>query len=186
MKPAIPVITGIGIISPIGNDKASVISALRTGLSGIRPDSEYREMGLRSHVSGTIRLVQPLDTLIDRKWLRFMGFAAAYAYLAMEQALADAGITGHDLSIGQLGERAGVIAGSGGTSVSNYVVALDALRAKGVKQIGPYAVARTMNSTIAANLASAFQIKGPSYGLSSACATGTHCIGQAADLIRSR
>ena len=167
------VITGLGIVSCLGSDKASVASSLREGKSGIRFNPAYAEMGLRSHVSGSVNL--NLEELIDRKIMRFMGDAAAFAYLSMEQAIKDSGLTPEQVS----NPRTGLIAGSGGASTFNQMEALDTLREKGVKRIGPYRVTRTMGSTVSACLATPFQIKGVNFSISSACATSAHCIGQA-------
>ena len=172
------VITGLGIVSCLGNDKDTVTANLRAGKAGIRFNPEYAEMGLRSQVSGSVDL--NLEELIDRKVLRFMGNAAAYAYLSMEQAIKDAGLSPEDIS----NPRVGLIAGSGGASTFNQMEALDILREKGVKRIGPYRVPRTMGSTVSACLATPFQIKGVNYSISSACATSAHCIGHAMEQIR--
>ena len=172
------VITGLGIVSCLGNDKDTVSANLRAGKAGIRFNPEYAEMGLRSQVSGSVDL--NLEELIDRKVLRFMGNAAAYAYLSMEQAIKDAGLSPEDIS----NPRVGLIAGSGGASTLNQMEAIDTLREKGVKRIGPYRVTRTMGSTVSACLATPFQIKGVNYSISSACATSAHCIGQAMEQIQ--
>ena len=172
------VITGMGIISCLGNDKTTVASHLRAGQSGIRFNPSYAEMGLRSHVSGTVDI--DLDASIDRKALRFMGQAAAFTYLAMEQAIADSGLSPEDVS----NPRTGLIAGSGGASTMNQMEAIDILRERGVRRIGPYRVTRTMSSTVSACLATPFKIKGVNYSVSSACATSAHCIGQALEQIQ--
>ena len=172
------VITGLGIVSCLGNDKDTVSANLRAGKAGIRFNPEYAEMGLRSQVSGSVDL--NLEELIDRKVLRFMGNAAAYAYLSMEQAIKDAGLSPEDIS----NPRVGLIAGSGGASTLNQMEAIDTLREKGVKRIGPYRVPRTMGSTVSACLATPFQIKGVNYSISSACATSAHCIGHAMEQIQ--
>ncbi|MDI2533250.1 beta-ketoacyl-ACP synthase I [Pseudomonas aeruginosa] len=172
------VITGLGIVSCLGNDKDTVSANLRAGRPGIRFNPSYAEMGLRSHVSGSVDL--NLEELIDRKVFRFMGDAAAYAYLAMEQAIKDSGLTPEQIS----NPRTGLIAGSGGASTLNQMEAIDTLREKGVKRIGPYRVTRTMGSTVSACLATPFQIKGVNYSISSACATSAHCIGQAMEQIQ--
>lgn len=172
------VVTGMGIVSCLGNDKASVTAALRNGTSGIRFNESYKEMGLRSNISGSIDL-NP-EEHIDRKPLRFMGNAAAYAYIAMQQAIADAGLTENEVS----NIRTGIVAGSGGGSSDNQVQAADILREKGVKRIGPYMVPRVMTSTVSACLATPFKIKGVNYSITSACATSAHCIGHAAELIQ--
>jgi 3-oxoacyl-[acyl-carrier-protein] synthase-1 len=173
------VITGIGIVSCLGNNKAAVLDALQTGRSGIRFREDYKELGFRSQVAGTIDI--DFTTLIDRKQLRFMGDAAAYTYLAMQEAIADAGLEEQDVS----SPRAGIIAGSGGASSANLVEAADILRTKGLKRIGPYRVTQTMSSTVSACLATPFKIKGVNYSISSACATSAHCIGNSLELIQS-
>lgn len=172
------VITGLGIVSSLGNDKASVSASLRLGKSGIRFNPVYAEKGFRSQVSGRPDI--DLDALIDRKDKRFMGDAAAYATVAMQQAIADAGLTPELVSQ----PRTGVIAGSGGASSLNQVEAADIARNKGVKRIGPYMVPRTMSSTISACLSTAFKIKGVNYSIASACATSAHCIGNAMEQIQ--
>lgn len=172
------VITGMGIVSCLGNDKETVSANLRASRSGIRFNQAYADMGLRSQVSGSIDL--DLETLIDRKVYRFMGDAAAFAYLSMEQAIKDAGLTDEQVS----NPRTGLIAGSGGASTFNQMEALDTLREKGVKRVGPYRVPRTMGSTVSACLATPFKIKGVNYSISSACATSAHCIGNALEQIQ--
>ncbi len=172
------VVTGMGIVSCLGNTLASVTAALREGHSGIRAVPAYEELGLRSQVAGVPEI--DLDATIDRKLKRFMGDAAAYAYVAMRDAIADAG-----LALEQIRHpRSGVIAGSGGGSPRWQIETGDLLRNKGVRKIGPYMVPRTMCSTVSATLATAFGILGLSYSISAACATSAHCIGAAADLIR--
>ena len=172
------VITGLGIVSCLGTDKDTVSANLRASKSGIRFNPAYAEMGLRSQVSGSVQL--NLEELIDRKVLRFMGDAAAYAYLSMQQAISDAGLTEAQIS----NPRTGLVAGSGGASTLNQMEAIDTLREKGVKRIGPYRVPRTMGSTVSACLATPFQIKGVNYSISSACATSAHCIGHAWEQIQ--
>lgn len=172
------VITGLGIVSCLGNDKDTVSANLRAGRPGIRYNPSYAEMGLRSQVSGSVDL--DLEALIDRKVYRFMGNAAAYAYLAMEQAIKDARLSPEEIS----NPRVGLIAGSGGASTLNQIEAIDTLRDKGVKRIGPYRVPRTMSSTVSACLATPFRIKGLNYSISSACATSAHCIGAAMEQIQ--
>jgi len=172
------VVTGMGLVSPLGNDAAAVSSALREGRSGLRAMPQYAEMGLRSQVAGVPEI--DLEAAIDRKLKRFMGDAAAYAYVSMRDAIADAGLTDEQMR----DPRTGVIAGSGGGSPQWQVETGDLLRNKGVKRVGPYMVPRTMCSTVSASLATAFGIRGVSYSLSAACATSAHCIGAAADLIR--
>ncbi|WP_314253537.1 beta-ketoacyl-ACP synthase I [Eikenella halliae] len=172
------VVTGIGIVSSLGNNCREVLESLRQLKSGIAFDESYREMGLRSHVAGNIKI----DTKehIDRKILRFMGNAAAYAYIAMKEAIAHAGLTEEQVS----NVRTGIVAGSGGASPASQVEAADTLRESGVKRIGPYGVTKTMASTVAACLATPFKIKGVNYSISSACSTSAHCIGHAAELIQ--
>src|SRR3990167_6124294 len=172
------VITGLGIVSCLGTDKDSVSASLRAGRSGIRFNPAYAEMGLRSQVSGSVDL--NLEELIDRKVYRFMGDAAAFAYLSMEQAIKDSGLSAEEIS----NPRVGLIAGSGGASTFNQMEAMDILREKGVKRVGPYRVPRTMGSTVSACLATPFKIKGVNYSISSACATSAHCIGSAMEQIQ--
>lgn len=172
------VITGMGIISSIGNNVDEVLTSLKTGKSGINASEQFKEQGLRSQVWGDLK-INPAEH-IDRKHMRFMGDAAAYAYLSLEQAIADAGLTPEQVS----NDRTGIIAGSGGASSLNQVVAVDTLREKGVKRIGPYMVPRTMSSTVSACLATPFKIRGVNYSISSACATSAHCIGNAVELIQ--
>lgn len=172
------VVTGIGIVSPLGNDATTVASALREGRSGLRAMPEYAQRGLRSQVAGACDI--DLDAAIDRKLKRFMGDAAAYAYVSMRDAIADAGLDDEIVR----NPRTGVIAGSGGGSAQWQIETGDLLREKGVRRVGPYMVPRTMCSTVSATLATAFGIRGVSYSLSAACATSAHCIGAAADMIR--
>jgi 3-oxoacyl-[acyl-carrier-protein] synthase-1 len=172
------VITGIGIVSCLGNDKATVTDSLRHGRSGIRFRPEYAERGLRSQVAGVVDI--DLEALIDRKARRFMGDAAAYAYVAMQQAIEDAGLAPELVS----NTRTGLVAGSGGGSTSSLVSAADVLRDRGVRKVGPYAVPKTMASTVSACLATPYQIKGVNYSITSACATSAHCIGNAMELIQ--
>ncbi len=172
------VITGMGIVSCLGNDKETVSANLRASRSGIRFNQSYADMGLRSQVSGSVNL--NLEELIDRKVYRFMGDAAAFAYLAMQSAIQDAGLSEEDIS----NPRVGLIAGSGGASTFNQMEAMDILREKGVKRVGPYRVPRTMGSTVSACLATPFKIKGVNYSISSACATSAHCIGNALEQIQ--
>lgn len=171
------VITGLGIVSSLGNDAASVGSHLREGKSGIKFQSAYAERGFRTNVEGAISV--DLDQ-IDRKHRRFMGDAAAYAYLSMQQAIVDSGLTPEQVS----NPRTGLIAGSGGASNQNLIEANSIMAEKGVKRIGPYMVPRTMGSTVSACLATPFEIKGVNYSISSACATSAHCIGNAYELIQ--
>ena len=171
------VVTGMGIVSCLGNDLASVASSLLHGRPGIRRAPSYVERGMRSQVAGRPDI--DLEAEIDRRDLRFMGDAAAYAAVAMRQAVADSGLDAGQVS----NPRTGLIAGSGGGSSSNIVEAADIARSRGVRKIGPTRVPRTMCSTVAACLGTAFRIKGLSYSVSSACATSAHCIGVAAEQI---
>ncbi|CAM3588895.1 beta-ketoacyl-ACP synthase I [Halomonas sp. FME1] len=172
------VVTGLGIVSCLGNDQRQVLDALKNGRSGIRFKEEYAERGFRSHVAGSVDI--DLDALIDRKLRRFMGDAAAYAYVSMAQAIEDAGLSDEQVS----NERTGLIAGSGGASSANQVEAADVLREKGLRRVGPYRVTRTMGSTVSACLATPFKIKGVNFSISSACATSAHCIGSAMEQIQ--
>ena len=172
------VITGLGVVSCLGNSKEDVVDSLRAGRSGISFNESFREMGLRSQVSGRVDV--DIKEHIDRKVLRFMGDAAAYAYIAMQQAVDDAGLADSDVS----NPRTGLIAGSGGASSANIVASADTLRAKGVRRIGPYMVPRTMGSTVSACLATPFRIKGVNLSITSACATSAHCIGAAWEQIQ--
>ena len=172
------VITGLGVVSCLGNSKQDVVDSLRAGRSGIRFNESFREMGLRSQVSGHVDI--DIKEHIDRKVLRFMGDAAAYAYIAMQQAVDDSGLDDNDIS----NPRTGLIAGSGGASSANIVASADILREKGVRRIGPYMVPRTMGSTVSACLATPFGIKGINMSLTSACATSAHCIGAAWEQIQ--
>jgi|TARA_B110000459_G_scaffold28882_1_gene28927 3-oxoacyl-[acyl-carrier-protein] synthase-1 len=172
------VVTGLGITSCIGLDAASVTESLREGRSGIRFKQEYADMGFRSHVAGSVDI--DFKEHIDRKVLRFMGDAAAYAYISMQQAIADAGLTEEQVS----NPRTGLVMGSGGASSSNQVEAADILRDKGLRRVGPYRVTQVMGSTTSACLATPFKIKGVNYSMSSACATSAHCIGNAMEQIQ--
>ena len=173
------VITGMGLVSSLGNDLESVTRHLREGRSGIRFNPTYAEVGMRSQVCGAVPL--DMDALnIDRKVKRFMGDAAAYAYLAMQQAIKDAGLNNAQVSH----PRTGLIAGSGGASAFNQMEAMDILREKGIARVGPFRVPRTMSNTVSACLATPFRIKGLSYSIASACASSAHCIGQAMEQIR--
>ncbi|MTI62725.1 beta-ketoacyl-ACP synthase I [Methylophaga sp.] len=172
------VVTGLGITSCLGLDAATVTESLRQGRSGIRFKQDYADMGFRSHVAGTIDI--DFKEFIDRKTLRFMGDAAAYSYIAMQQAIDDAGLKEDQIS----NIRTGLIMGSGGASSSNQVEAADILREKGLKRIGPYRVTQVMGSTTSACLATPFKIKGVNYSMSSACATSAHCIGTAMEQIQ--
>ncbi len=172
------VITGMGVVSPLGNNLGEALASLQQGKSGISINETYKEMGFRSHVSGSINI----DTaeFIDRKQKRFMGDAAAFTYIAMQEAIRDAGLDDSDVS----NERTGIIAGSGGASSANLIESADIMREKGVKRVGPYRVTQTMGSTVSACLATPFKIKGVNYSISSACATSAHCIGNAMELIQ--
>ena len=172
-------ITGIGIVSSIGNNVEEVTTSLRNGTSGIVAAPEYTELGFRSQVHGTVKL--DVTEHIDRKQLRFMGEGAAYAVLAMEQAIADAGLDDHLVSH----VKTGLVAGSGGPSTANLLAAFDITREKGPKRIGPYMVPRCMSSTVSACIATFFKIKGINYSISSACSTSAHCITAGANAIRS-
>ncbi|MFZ2208340.1 MAG: beta-ketoacyl-ACP synthase I [Porticoccaceae bacterium] len=172
------VITGMGVVSCLGNDVETVARSLRAGTSGIRPMPVYREMGMKSQIAGQIDL-DPTD-LIDRKHLRFMSTAAVYGYVAMQQAIADSGLTAADVS----NPRTGIIMGSGGISGEKFLESVDTLREKGVKRIGPYRVTQIMSSTVSACLATPFHIKGLNISISSACATSAHCIGSAVEQIQ--
>ena len=172
------VVTGMGVISCIGSGLNEVVSSLKNGKSGIKPNPTYNEMGFRSHVSGSINI--NLSELIDRKVLRFMSEASGFAYLAAQEALINAGL---DLSSMNT-SRIGIIAGSGGASSAAQIEASDIARAKGPKRIGPYAVTKTMGSTVSAILGTTLKLKGVNYSISSACSTSAHCIGHAAELIQ--
>jgi 3-oxoacyl-[acyl-carrier-protein] synthase-1 len=172
------VITGMGIVSSIGNNQQEVLESLQAGRSGITFSQEFADFGLRSQVWGNLK-IDP-SSLIDRKAMRFMADASAYAYIAMQEAMADAGLDAEQIS----DPRIGLVAGSGGASSKTQVEVADILRAKGVKRVGPYAVPKTMSSTCSACLATPFKIKGVNYSISSACATSAHCIGHAVELIQ--
>ncbi|MGD8567078.1 MAG: beta-ketoacyl-ACP synthase I [Gammaproteobacteria bacterium] len=172
------VVTGLGIVSSIGNNKSEVTESLKQGKSGLAFSEEYADLGFRSHVYGPLNI--DVASLIDRKIRRFMGDAAAYSYIAMQQAIDDAGLTEQHIS----NPRTGLITGSGGASTENTVIAADLLRSKGAKKVGPYMVPRTMGSTTSACLSTPFKIRGTSYSISSACSTSAHCIGNAAELIQ--
>ncbi len=172
------VITGIGIVSSIGNNAQEVLDSLKQGTSGITFSEQFKEAGLRSQVWGNVKL--SLADVIDRKIFRFMGDAAGYAYVAMQQAIADAKLADSDVS----NVRTGLICGSGGPSTMHQIEACDTLRTKGVRKIGPYQVTRCMSSTTSACLATPFAIKGVNYSISSACSTSAHCIGNALEQIQ--
>ncbi len=172
------VVTGRGIVSCLGNDMPAVLTSLRQGRSGIRFNAAYRDLGLRSQVAGSIDI--DLNVRIDRKARRFMGDAAAFAYLAMQQAIEEAGLCDENISH----PRTGLIMGTGGASPANVVQAADMLRSKGIRRLSPFLVPRTMSSTVAACLSTAFKIQGVAYSVSAACATSTQCIGSAMEQIQ--
>jgi len=172
------VVTGLGIVSSIGNNSQEVLASLREAKSGIVAAEKYAELGFRSQVEGSLKI--DLEEAIDRKTRRFMGDGAAYAYLAMEQAIADAGLEPHEVS----NERTGGILGSGGPSTKAIVAAADVTREKGPKRVGPTVVPKAMSSTVSANLSTLFKLKGPTYSIASACTTSTHCIGSAVEQIQ--
>ena len=173
------VITGIGIISSLGNNISEVTNSLRNLKSGISKNIINKELGLRSHVSGSIQNLDPKE-LIDRKLYRFMGDAAAYAYLSTVEAIKDASLNDSELS----NQKTGLIMGSGGASTEDQIDSADILRTKGLKRIGPYRVTKAMGSTVSACLATSFGIKGINYSISSACATSAHCIGSGMEQIQ--
>ena len=172
------VVTGLGIVSSLGNNASEVTDSLRNGKSGITYNATQEEIGMRSWVSGKPDI--DLSEHIDRKQWRFMGDAAGYAFISMEQAIADAGLTPEQVS----NVRTGIIAGSGGASSASQVEAADILRERGLRRVGPYRVTQTMGSTVSACLATPFQIKGVNYSISSACSTSAHCIGNAMEQIQ--
>ena len=172
------VVTGLGIVSSIGNNADEVTASLRAGKSGIEFAPDYADLGFRSHVHGSIKL-DPAEH-IDRKLMRFMGNGAAYNYIAAQQAIEDAGLEPEDVS----NPMTGMVMGSGGPSTSNMMQAFDTAREKGPKRVGPYMVPRVMCSTNSATLSTAFKIKGLSYSISSACSTSSHCVGNAYELIQ--
>ncbi len=172
------VITGYGVVSSIGANKQEATESLRNGTSGIEFVDEYCEKGFRSHVAGTIKV--DLQSRLDRRVLRFMGDGAAYNYLAMREAIEHACLEDADIS----NPRTGLIVGTGGTSTKNFLETVKVFEKRGARKIKPVMVSRTMNSTVSANLATSFKIKGVNYTISSACATSSHCIGHAADLVR--
>jgi len=172
------VITGMGLVSPLGNNKAETLDSLKETRSGIKFQEKYKEMGLRCHIAGSIDI--DVEPLIERKLRRFMGDASAFAYISMVEAIEDSGLEEDMVS----NIRTGLVAGSGGASSSNLIEAAEVLKAKGVKRIGPYRVTKTMSSTVSACLSTAFKIKGVNYSITSACSTSAHCIGHAAELIQ--
>ncbi|MDG1904066.1 MAG: beta-ketoacyl-ACP synthase I [Arenicella sp.] len=173
------VISGLGIVSSLGNSAQEVSDNLLAGKSGIQFCEDYAEIGMRSHVAGRVHI--DAKELIDRKAYRFMGDAAAFSYIAMQQAIEDAGLDPEEIK----NPKVGLITGSGGGSPANNILAAEIAKERGVKRIGPYAVPKTMGSTTSACLSTLFGIQGTSYSISSACSTSAHCIGHAADLIRS-
>ena len=172
------VISGLGVVSCLGNSADEVVQSLRAGKSGISHNEKFEEMGLRSQVAGSVDL--DISEHVDRRVRRFMGDAAAYSYIAMQQAIEDAGLEDSDVS----NPRSGLIAASGGASSANIVISADTLRSRGVRKIGPFMVPRTMSSTVSACLATPFKIKGINYSITSACATSAHCIGAAVEQIQ--
>jgi 3-oxoacyl-[acyl-carrier-protein] synthase-1 len=171
-------VTGLGIVSPIGNNAGEVVDSLRAGRSGIVFCEDYAERGFRSHIHGAPNI--DLDDHIDRKLRRFMGDGSAYNYVAMQEAIASAGLSESDVT----DERTGLVMGSGGPSTSALVAAADTAREKGAKRVGPYAVPKSMCSTNSANLSTAFHMRGLSYSISSACSTSAHCIGNGTEMIQ--
>jgi len=173
------VVTGMGIVSSLGNNKAEVLDSLRNGRSGITYQPEYAERGLRSHVAGSIKNLN-IEELIDRKLLRFMAKGHAYAWLAMQEAIADASLPEEMVS----NVRTGLIVGAGGASHESISEGIDTLREKGVRRVGPYMVTKAMASGVSACLATGAKIKGVNYGISSACSTSAHCIGAGVEQIQ--
>lgn len=173
------VVTGMGIVSSLGNNKSEVVDSLKTGRSGITYQQEYADHGLRSHVAGSVKNLN-IQELIDRKLLRFMAKGHAYAWIAMQEAIADANLAPELVS----NIRTGLIVGAGGTSTESMLEATDTLREKGIRRVGPYMVTKTMSSGVAACLATGAQIKGVNYGISSACSTSAHCIGAGVEQIQ--
>src|SRR5712672_1548430 len=172
------VVTGLGIVSSLGNNAAEVTQSLKDGKSGIEFVPQYRELGFRSQVAGTIKM--NVDEMVDRRLRRFMGDGAAYAWLAMKEAIGDAGLGEAEVS----NERTGIVAGSGGPTTGAIVQAALITKEKGPKKVGPFMVPKAMASTVSANLATAYKIKGLSYSISSACSTSAHCIGNAVECIQ--
>ena len=172
------VITGIGIVSCIGNNKKEVLESLLTTKSGIAFAEDYKKYNFRSQICGTPKI--DINQLIDRKIIRFMGEGSAYAYISIKEAIEDSGLKENDVS----NEKTGIIVGSGGPSIKNVVFAVDSTREAGPRKMGPFIVPRTMASTCSATLAVPFKIKGVNYSISSACATSGHCIGNAMELIQ--
>ncbi|MBT5500064.1 MAG: beta-ketoacyl-ACP synthase I, partial [Thiotrichales bacterium] len=173
------VVTGMGIVSSLGANKSEVLESLKSAKSGIEFSEKYSEMGLRSHVHGSIPEIDTSD-VIDRKMLRFMADAAIYNAIALDEAIKESGLSQNMVSH----ERTGLIMGSGGASNQNIVESADILRERGIKRVGPYRVPRTMGSTTSACLSTLFKIKGINYSISSACSTSAHCIGNAMEQIQ--
>ena len=173
------VITGMGIVSSLGANKSEVLDSLKSAKSGIEFSEKYKEMGLRSHVHGSIPEIDTSE-IIDRKMLRFMADAAIYNAVALDEAIKESGLSPEMISH----ERTGLIMGSGGASNQNIVESADILRERGIKRVGPYRVPRTMGSTTSACLSTLFKIKGINYSISSACSTSAHCIGNAMEQIQ--
>ena len=172
------VVTGMGIVSCIGSDIQEVLCSLKNGKSGITKNLTYEEMGFRSHVSGAVNI--NLSELIDRKTLRFMSEASGFGYIAAQEALLNASLNLEEMNA----SRIGIVAGSGGASSAAQIEASDVARERGPKRIGPYAVTKTMGSTVSAILGTTLKLKGVNYSISSACSTSSHCIGHAAELIQ--
>ena len=172
------VVTGMGIVSCIGKDLQEVLDSLKIGKSGISKNTKYEEMGFRSHISGSVNI--NLAELIDRKTLRFMSEAAGFGYIAAQEAITNASINFSEMNL----SRIGIVAGSGGASSAAQIEAADVARERGPKRIGPYAVTKTMGSTVSAILGTTLKLKGVNYSISSACSTSAHCIGHAAELIQ--
>ncbi len=172
------VVTGMGVVSCIGKDLKEVLESLKKGKSGISKNTKYEEMGFRSHISGSVNI--NLADLIDRKTLRFMSEASGFGYIAAQEAITNASINLNEMDL----SRIGVVAGSGGASSAAQIVASDVTRERGPKRIGPYAVTKTMGSTVSAILGTTLKLKGVNYSISSACSTSAHCIGHAAELIQ--
>jgi 3-oxoacyl-[acyl-carrier-protein] synthase-1 len=172
------VVTGMGIVSSLGNNQAEVLDSLQQGRSGITFQQEYADKGMRSHVAGSVKI--DYESMIDRKLLRFMGPGHAYAWIALQEAIAESGLTPDQVS----NIRTGIIAGAGGTSTSSMLEAAGTLAEKGIRRVGPYQVTKTMSSGVAACLATGAQIKGVNYSISSACSTSAHCVGNAYELIQ--
>ena len=172
------VITGLGAVSCLGNSKAEILASLRTGRSGIRFNATFREKGLRSQIAGSVTI--DVSEHLDRRARRFMGDAAVYTWIAMRDAIQDAGLDPADIS----DPRIGLIASSGGTSDANVIASVDVLREKGARRISPFMVPRTMGSNVSACLSTSFAIKGVSYSITSACSTSAHCIGAAMEQIQ--